>query len=641
MMRALLSIILLLSALCPVALPSGTDQLTDSLRACLDSGKYKNRQEEYKAIGTLYESYIISDLPSALYVARKQYNVADKYEDKMEKGVAAGWIGYIFYKQGLNDSSLFYLNQALSFYSGTGDKAKTAETRVNIANIFRVTARYDTSMIIYTDLLKYYEAEKDLTMQGKILANIGSLYYTAGNPDQGKEYTLKALEMQRKSGDSRGTAVSLVNLSVFALNQSKYEEGIKYGDEALMILEKIDLNYYAAALLRVGYCYYMTDRSEKALDYTRKAIEIYRANGNVTGMMESYRSLADYLIDMKRYSEALTYGKEALAAADTTNRLELRLLYDILKRAAIYLNMPDEAVYYSGEQIRLKEEDLNEQWAGKIAEADAKYESEKNELTITQLRAERKVRSIMLYAALILLGAGCVAAYFIYKSQSQKQLLSAQKIKQLEQEKQIAASHALLEGETSERVRLSKDLHDGLGGMLSVAKLKIINMKGNLTIPEDNVESLNSAIEMLDGSIRELRRVAHNLMPESLVRYGLNAALADFCKSTDKVNYHFYGNDHRMDENLEVTVYRIVNELINNALRHSEAEQINVQLILEEHRVSIVVEDNGKGFDTSLISGFAGTGLKNVKSRVESFNGTIDITSFPGNGTEINVEFKC
>ena len=361
MMRAPLTLILLLSIVCQDALPSGSASVNDSLRACLKSEKFKNRQEEYNIIGKLYDSYLISDLPSALFVARKQYKLAGRNNDKMEKGVAAGWMGYVFYKQGLNDSSLIFLNEALSYYSASGDNAKTAETRNNIANVFRITAKYDTAMYIYTDLLKYYESEKDLIMQGKILANIGSVYYTAGNQDKGKEFTLKALEMQRKTGDSRGSAVSLVNLSLFALNKGQYKEGIKFGEEALLLLKEIDLNYYAGALLRVGYCYYMSDNRDKALDYTRKAIAIYRANDNISGMMEAYRSLADYLIDMGKYSEALKQGKEALAVADTTNRLDLRLLYDILKRAAIYLNQTDDAIYYSDEQIRLKEEDMNQE----------------------------------------------------------------------------------------------------------------------------------------------------------------------------------------------------------------------------------------------------------------------------------------
>jgi len=282
--------------------------------------------------------------------------------------------------------------------------------------------------------------------------------------------------------------------------------------------------------------------------------------------MEAYRQQGDYLIESGRYADARKLGKEALQVADTTNRLDMRLLFDMLKRSAIWLNIPEEALFYSQEQIRMKESDLNQEWADKIAEVDAKYNTEKKELEIAALKADKKIKNLILLSLLLLLTAGGGTGYFIYRNQKQRHLLTAQRIKELEQEKQITATQSLLEGETTERARISRDLHDGLGGMLSVAKLKIATMKGNLTIPEENVAYLNSAIEMLDTSIKELRRVAHNLMPESLLKYGLNAALADFCRSTDKVTYHFFGNDRRPEEKTEVAAYRIVSELVNNSI---------------------------------------------------------------------------
>jgi signal transduction histidine kinase len=385
----------------------------------------------------------------------------------------------------------------------------------------------------------------------------------------------------------------------------------------------------------------MTGLRDKALDYTRSAIKIYKENNNIRGMMEAYRQEGFYLIESGMYNEAHEVGIEALRLADTTNRLDMRLLYDMLKQTAIWLNKPEEALHYSQEQLRLKEADLNVEWADKIAEIDAIYNTEKKELEIISLRARKKTQRILLIFLLTLMAAGAATAFFIYKNQKQRQQLSAQRIKELEQEKQITATRSLLEGEASERARLSRDLHDGLGGLLSVAKLKISTMKGNLTIPEENVSSLNSAIELLDTSIRELRRVAHNLMPESLVKYGLNAALADFCRSTGKVTYHFFGDDRRPDEKTEIATYRIVNELVNNSLRHSEAKTINVQLIIDDKRVHAIVEDDGKGFDPAISDASRGSGLKNIKSRVTALNGKLEIITAPGKGTEVNIEFNC
>ena len=614
---------------------------TDSLQKALALIKPDNYAERFNIQRQLYDLYIVNNLPAALSIAKRQYNLATKNSEMKVKNESENWMGFIYYSQGKNDSSLFWYNKALESLKQNFDKGKEAEIMNNIANIFRASARYDTAMVLYTNLLKYYESVKDVAKQGKLLGNIGSLYYTAGNQEKATKYTEDALEIQRKTNDKRGTAVSLVNLSVFALNKSDFKGGILYGDEAISLLKDIDLNYYAAALIRVGYCYYMTGNKDKALDYTRTAINIYRENNNVRGMMEAYRQQGDYLIESRQFADALKLGKEALQVADTTNRLDMRLLYDMLKRAAIWLNLPEEALLYSQKQIDMKEADLNQEWAGKIAEVDTKYNTAKKELEITTLKSEKKTKNILLFFLLAIMAAGAVIIYFIYKNQKQRQLLSAQRIKELEQEKQITATQSLLEGETIERARISRDLHDGLGGMLSVAKLKMANMKGTMTIPEENVASLNSAIEMLDTSIKELRRVAHNLMPESLMKFGLNAALADFCESTETVAYHFYGETRRPEEQIEVASYRIVSELVNNALRHSQANKINVQLIIDESRLNIIVEDDGKGFDVTAAEAESGHGLKNVRSRVTALGGRIDLISSPGKGTEVTIEFKC
>jgi two-component system NarL family sensor kinase len=613
---------------------------TDSLQRELSKTGIDNISAQLNILKQLYNSYIVDNLPAALSVAYRQYSISEKTGDVNMMCEAEANLGYIYYNQGKNDSSLFFYNKALESLKIQPDKKKEADVMNNIGNIFRVTAQYDTAMTIYTNLLKYYESVNDMAKQGKLLSNIGSLYYTAGNQEKATEYTLQSLAIQRKTSDKRGTAVSLVNLSVFALNNGDYEGGIKYGDEALTLLKDIDKNYYAAALIRVGYCYYQTNKKEKAVEYTRIAIDIYKENNNVRGMMEAYRQQGDYLIESGRYADARKLGKEALQVADTSNRLDMRLLFDMLKRSAIMLNIPEEALFYSQEQIRMKEADLNQEWADKIAEVDAKYNTEKKELEITALKAEKKTNNIVLLSLLTLLAAGAGIGYFIYKNQKQKHLLAAQRIKELVQEKQITATQSILEGETTERARISRDLHDGLGGMLSVAKLKIATMKGNLTIPEENVAHLNSAIEMLDTSIKELRRVAHNLMPESLLKYGLNAALADFCRSTERVTYHFFGTDRRPEEKTEVAAYRIVNELVNNSLRHSEAENINVQLILDANRVHVIVEDDGKGFDAAKAEAEGGSGLKNIRTRVMSLGGKIEMITAPGKGTEVNVEFN-
>ena len=134
------------------------------------------------------------------------------------------------------------------------------------------------------------------------------------------------------------------------------------------------------------------------------------------------------------------------------------------------------------------------------------------------MQKERKLilcLSISIGAALLLLLA---VLLFRQRLMNQKKKLAEQQVKQLEQEQQLIATKAVLDGETTERSRLARDLHDGLGGMLSAVKFNLHDMKQGRTLESDDVARFDKAMDMLDASINELRRVAHNMMPESLSR---------------------------------------------------------------------------------------------------------------------------
>jgi signal transduction histidine kinase len=217
-----------------------------------------------------------------------------------------------------------------------------------------------------------------------------------------------------------------------------------------------------------------------------------------------------------------------------------------------------------------------------------------------------------------------------------------QALKLAVEREQVKNLNALTEVQEQERSRFAKDLHDGLGGMLWGVKLSLSNMKGNMILTADNAQSYERSLDMLDNSILELRRVAHNLMPEALVKFGLTAALKDFCdfvNSSKVVNVIFQcvGGDRRLDMSIEVVLYRVANELVNNALRHSSASEIIIQLNFDERALTMTVEDNGSGFDKSLLEKTKGSGWPNIKSRIAYLKGTLDIETSPGNGTAVNI----
>lgn len=171
-------------------------------------------------------------------------------------------------------------------------------------------------------------------------------------------------------------------------------------------------------------------------------------------------------------------------------------------------------------------------------------------------------------------------------------------------------------------------------------------MKENAVITHENLSAFSHALSLLDTSISELRRIAHNLMPETLNHYGLRTALEDFCTQVapagkPEISLQFFGDDIRYSKELELTMYRVIQELVNNAMKHSEATRINVQVFSETHRLSAQVSDNGKGFDSTVADKERkGKGLENIRDRIIALNGRFDIWSRPGQGTEANIEIE-
>jgi signal transduction histidine kinase len=155
---------------------------------------------------------------------------------------------------------------------------------------------------------------------------------------------------------------------------------------------------------------------------------------------------------------------------------------------------------------------------------------------------------------------------------------------------------------------------------------------------EGDIERFAKALEMLDQSISELRRVAHHIMPESLMRYGLKVALEDFCHVIPGAHFQYIGENLRLDNRLEILIYRCAYELINNAVKHAQATAINVQLMIDDGVISLTVLDNGIGFDPQTIK--SGIGLENIRNRLAVYNGKINIHSAPEKGTEISIEIE-
>ncbi|RMG19733.1 MAG: hypothetical protein D6730_21035 [Bacteroidetes bacterium] len=168
-------------------------------------------------------------------------------------------------------------------------------------------------------------------------------------------------------------------------------------------------------------------------------------------------------------------------------------------------------------------------------------------------------------------------------------------------------------------------------------------MKGDQIISENDASTLNRVVEELDYSMTELRRIARNMMPEALVKFGLKDALEDYCGhirevSGMEVHFQAYGMQARLPQQVELIFFRLVQELLNNILRHAAATEAMVQLLRDGNRLNLTVEDNGRGFDPALLEKAPGIGWLNIRSRVKYLNGQLELHSLPGKGTSVNIE---
>jgi two-component system NarL family sensor kinase len=304
---------------------------------------------------------------------------------------------------------------------------------------------------------------------------------------------------------------------------------------------------------------------------------------------------------------------------------------------------------------------VNERILNNIQNLDTKYETAKKVQQINQLEHDRAIQELRLRQnrLILIILAGIIftiliVGFLLFRSNRQKQLILNQenelherRIAELETEKQLTATEAMLKGQDDERTRLARDLHDGLGGMLSGIKLFFMNLKELMAKCLDDQQQFDRSLDMLDGAIMELRRVAHNLMPEVLLKFGLNMSVSDLCDSITRngsvnVSYQSTGLENfNPDQTTSVIIYRIVQELLSNIIRHASAMQAFVQLDFHDNNLEITVEDNGIGFDTSLLLTSAGIGWSNIQNRVEYLMGKIDIQSAPNLGTTVNIDLPA
>ncbi|WP_430909527.1 tetratricopeptide repeat-containing sensor histidine kinase [Maribacter sp. 2-571] len=541
-------------------------------------------------------------------------------------------------------------------------------------------------------------SEKLIDLWADAVLNLASSISNQGRKDEELVYLTELAPIVKKYKNYKVLGIINSNIGITFFNNNEFSKAYGYFNENDTNYEQTDAySQFAADRLIFSSCLMEMDSLDRAKKILEKARSILLKTPQSPRWQLYYQQLGEYHSKKGQYQKALTQYDRSLQRIKQSKHLaalpQLYLQYvetyqlmgDHKKQKEYMLRFleisqkenPHNALYALEALTKYERRDENHEAAARYADRyfklndsikideieketarlEQRYQKEKRDREILALRNKnnetdlslerKKSQNYLLYFLLGSLAFISISGYLTYNNRQKKALLKQkeqeQEIQRLKTEQERELFGVMMEGVEQERKRLAADLHDGLGGRLSGVSIKLSKLseekKAAAIAPQ-----IDDILANLDDSLQELRGVARNLMPETLIKYGLKAALEDYCstlkyKDTDIV-LQFYSKEKIKNNNSLLTIYRIIQELINNAVKHANATEILVQYIHEDGKVTITVEDDGVGFDPTAIPKTKGMGLSGLKNRVDYLNGSMDISSERNEGTSVNIQIN-
>lgn len=547
------------------------------------------------------------------------------------------------------------------------------------ANVHRVRTDYVAAIEMYDSALVIFKRLELMGPLATALSNKGSTLSRMARFEESLEVSHEAMAIAESMGDSAGIATSLNNLGVIYDQFDKPEKAIDYFKNAyrnMPLAKKARQN--ATILFNIGRTYRHIGQEDSALHYMRlstdlleqltnrldlafglrlqgeelqamgrlpeaevqlrRALGIYEETGSRVDKNTTLFRLAEVVTALGRRKEGVAVAHEMLEAAKQQNAMEEILrAYSLL--ALLYEGMDDadQALLYHKAYSTLNDSLVNLESAAMLEELRTRYETEKKDRLLAEqdlLLAEGRVALERRGKLLRGLGIGSAALAVItvlaWRDLRRHARLMGERMRRLQSEQEATAVKALLEGEERERQRVAAELHDGIGLLLSAARMRV---------DTDTPGGRETAGTILAEAANEVRRISHALMPGTLSKLGLPDALRELADGLNGsgrlcVDVHAHGFRERLSPSVETGLYRIVQEALNNTVKHARATTATVDLSVEDGRfVSLVVTDDGQGFDATAISG-SGHGTDNIRSRAALLGGSAVLHSVPGQGSQ-------
>ncbi len=634
------TLIFLLLTLPVVYLPA-QDKTTDSLLSITKKGTPRQKIEAYNALASMV---VYDDPEASKNYARKSVSLSEQSSYQQGLGDAYTRIGIACDVSGQYDSSIYFYEAALSIYNKMNNLKGRGSALNNIGLIYWNMADYDKALRYFFDALKDFETIKNDTYTANALNNIGLVYDDTKKFNQALVYHHKAREVYEKMGDPYLKGAVYNNLGNSYSNLSRMDSAGYYYRKAIdmHLLAKDD---YGLSIAYSGYATLLqsTGNIDEALAYYTKSLPLKEKINEMSGQSTILINMAEIYKSKKNAALELAYLEKAKTIAEKNNlRKDLISIYQKLSLHYEQSDLPLSYRYFK-KYNEVKDSVFNETSNRQITELNTKYETGKKELKLKEqdlLIARNKFLIWGITASVMLLA---FIGFFYYKK---NQFKHAAKLQAEIMKQQDLATKSIIAAEENERKRIAADLHDGVGQMMSAAKMNLSVFESELPFSNElQKHSFENVISMVDECCREIRSVSHQMMPNALLKSGLANAVKEFLGKIDnrviRVSLHAEGLNERIDSNTETVLYRVIQECVNNVLKHAGANLLDISLIRDTDGISVTIEDNGKGFNSASLQKYEGLGLKNIISRVNFLKGSIEIDSTPGKGTLIAIHIPA
>jgi two-component system NarL family sensor kinase len=602
------------------------------------------------------------DLDSAisLFSLALQHSRSIYYWHGMVSNITA--IGYCYEKKGDFEKALSIHRSAFLYCNISKNPRLFLKHYQSMGDFYRNRGIHDTAIFYYHQVLEQIKQHPAADTADVYLLSIyqklGILYINHAQNEFGTAfyYLDKAEQLAMKKKDDRTLAdIYIAKGAAYANLASRgdhdYSRGMYYTEKGLGLLKKNDsAGSFGTAYCNLGIMHINQGMTAKGVTYIERAFDdsAYLKKETQSGI-RPYLAIGAAYIKLKDYNKAEFYlNKAGDASEKNRSRTDLLEVYSILSN--LYLLKEDYKMAFAAQQSYslLRDSVLNEEKIKANASLEVKYRSvEKDKEIVTgklKLNEQRsKIREQRLWIAAgaggtLLLG---ILLMVLYRNNRQRRRLQEEKINSMAQQQEITNLKAMVQGEEKERGRLARELHDGIVGQLAAVKLNLSDVQQRYSVLRD-AKDFREAIHQLDDAALDLRNTAHNLMPELLLQQGIVASLAQYCEKMSKhagfrIYFHLTGVLPQMDPDAGLSLYRIIQELIQNIIKHAKASEAVVQINCHDDLVLVTVEDNGVGMGTN--NQQQEKILKTVRTRVHILKGQMNISSKTGQGTTVTIEF--